>query len=268
MSNVVLIGAGKWGQNYINTLSLFPNINLKIANKNNWKNLIDEKPDHVIVSTQPDSHIEIAEYIASKNISMVIEKPLSFSLKEAEKLKNFSKTILVNYTYLFSSGYERIKNTTDVNKISKITINMYGKGPQRKYSSLWDYGPHCFAMLLDIMEEMPQSIYIKEIQNITGSLYEVLIKFNSVISFNIIGNGGVEKHRDIKIENVNGAFSFYDNINDLPTKNDKSPLYQAMNVFINNQNDKRFGLELSFKVLKLLEACEQSLKDKTTIYLS
>ena len=105
MKNIVLVGGnGKWGQNYISTLKYFQDINLQVATRENWKQLIDKNPDGVIVATPPDSHIEIASYSLSKNIATMIEKPLALSLQEAETLKQFTAPILVNHIQLFTKG--------------------------------------------------------------------------------------------------------------------------------------------------------------------
>src|SRR5580658_1853229 len=87
-------GTGKWGQNYIKTLSSFENVKLIIANRNNWKILIDDNiPDFVIISTPPQSHIEIAIYALEQNIPVIIEKPLSLSYSVALSLKEFKSLI-------------------------------------------------------------------------------------------------------------------------------------------------------------------------------
>ena len=105
--NLLLVGAGKWGMNYVSTLNSFPNIDLKIATRYNWKRLIDEHPDGVFICTHPSSHIEIANYALSRNIPTMIEKPLALSLNEANSLKGFSAPILVNNIHLFSETFRQ-----------------------------------------------------------------------------------------------------------------------------------------------------------------
>src|ERR1035437_729108 len=101
--NIVMVGNGQWAQRYISTLSRFPNVNLQIANRDNWKSLILKTlPEGVIVCTPPQSHIEIATYSLKLGIPTMIEKPLSLSLSEANALKQFCSPILVNHIHLFS----------------------------------------------------------------------------------------------------------------------------------------------------------------------
>src|SRR5208283_3041583 len=98
---LLLVGSGVWGQKYISTLSNFSAVSLEAASRDNWKELIDKKPDGVIVCTPPQSHVEIASYALSQNIPTMIEKPLALSLSEAKLLRQFSAPILVNYVHLF-----------------------------------------------------------------------------------------------------------------------------------------------------------------------
>ncbi len=110
--NILLIGKGAWGKNYIKTIdSFFPKIKLTVADRTNWKQLIDKGPAGVIIATPPDSHIEIAKHALRENILCLIEKPLALSLNEAKELEQYSNVpILIGHIYLFSNWFQKIKN--------------------------------------------------------------------------------------------------------------------------------------------------------------
>ena len=187
MKNIVMVGNGKWAQNYVATIKNMP-INLKIADRNNWKRLINEQPDGAIVCTPPESHIEIADYCLDKNIPTIIEKPICLNVKDIKYLNKHKTPIIVNYVHLFSQQYTDVKNSLNELKIKSIYSMGFNKGPFRDYSSLWDYGPHDLSMILDIVKEDPLAIKITENNN----LFSINLTFNNIVSNSIVG--GVEQH--------------------------------------------------------------------------
>jgi predicted dehydrogenase len=260
MKNVVIVGGqGKWGQNYVKTLADFPDVSLKVATRDNWKRLIDGESDAVIVSTPPSSHVEIASYALSKGIPTMIEKPLALSLQEAQQLKQFDVPILVNHINLFSEAYESLRNYVKKDNITSITTYGLGNGPVRNYSALWDYAPHCFSMILDIVGMMPDEI-LATCRNDFN--YDIDMKFAAFKTHSLVSNAFSCKKRGFWV-NLDGiSVGFSDNQR---SETHEPPLKRALNVFLNHPEDRRFGLDLSLKVVKLLECCEKSLDTKSTV---
>jgi predicted dehydrogenase len=263
MKLVIIGGNGKWGQKYISTLSEIPNIEYKIADRNNWKSLIDELPDGVIVCTPPDSHIEIASYALDKNIPTMIEKPLSLSLYEAKKLEKYTTPILINNIHLFSNAYEKLKDNIRYSTIKDIFSEGYNNGPIRNYSSLWDYGWHDLSMILNLVGN-PIKIDVIKSETNNGELFNISLTFSQYgfpfISESIVGNGAQERARKFKV-NFDGLNIEYDDTN-IPNHH-QLPLKNALKVFlnlINGGHDDRAGLDLSFKIIEILEYCDNKLK--------
>jgi hypothetical protein len=266
MINILLIGSGAWGQKYISTLSNFSDVSLTIANRNNWKQLIDKHPSGVIVCTPPDSHVEIASCALSNNIPTMIEKPLSLSLEECYKLKQFSAPILVNHIHLFSQAYQNLRTIVKTYKIDKILSLGYNNGPVRNYSSLWDYGPHDLSMILDLSHSrggpcvFPNNIDVQKLHTDTGVLFNIKIKFNTMFDAeSLVGNGGKKSVRKLKVF-CDGLKIEY-NDKDRPVHH-SPPLTNAINVFIDaigGKKDYRLGLDLSLKIMNVLECCQKSL---------
>lgn len=261
MVKLVQVGSGRWGQRYIATLASFPEVELKVANRETWKNLIDQKPDGVIVCTPPDSHIEIAQYALKKNIAILIEKPLSLSLSEAETLKKFTAPILVNHIHLFSDGYQNMKKSIAGKKITHIDSQGYGQGPVRPYSSLWDYGPHDLSMILDLVGRFPEKITASESNpSSPESLFTIEMDFGDFYTKSVVGNGALTSARTISVD-CNSANFFYDDKKRPETHS--APLTTALRVFIDaigGKNDSRLGLALSLDVMKILEHCQKLLR--------
>ena len=98
-----LVGAGKWGQNYIKSIEKSKSFDLfAVSTKNyniknivkpsclvcqNWNELLNlDFLDGVIIATPPNTHFLIAKQFIKKGIPTLIEKPLTMSLKEAQDL--------------------------------------------------------------------------------------------------------------------------------------------------------------------------------------
>lgn len=262
--NLLLIGNGNWGKNYVKTINNFyPNIKLIIANKDNYINLINNKPDGVIIATPPDSHISIAQQALSLDIPVLIEKPIALSIEEVKKIEKYTAPILINYIHLFSQSYQNLKNIVQNSSISEISSLGFNHGPIRNYSSLWDYGCHDIAMILDLVKEYPQNIKIEQIKNSDDtSLYSMELYFKNMVARSLVGNGGKHAVRKFKI-NCEGLWHVYDDNNKYPQH--ALPLTNTIQVFINAINEKhddRLGLDLSFNVIKILEKCDQLLDIK------
>lgn len=265
MKKIGLIGAGKWGQNYIKLANKL-NIDLHIGTRLNWKDLINfNNLDGIIIATPPDSHIEIAIEALDKQIPVMIEKPLSLKYEEAIKLLKYTTPILVNNLHLFSPAYEYICNNIkkeDILEISSIGCN---QGPYREYSCLFDYGPHDLSMGMYLLKQKPKLLSIKTLNLTTlSSQYELLVSYDDVKHKIVVGNFGPNKQRIFTIKTKqNNIIIYNDLLKDKLKYNNKiidiDPISTLENSFlhfikaIDGYIDDRFGVDLSISYVKFLE---------------
>lgn len=267
--NLLLVGNGKFGQNYINTCKEL-DINLSIADKSNWKQLINAKPDGAFVVTQPEYHIDIAEYALSKDIPTMIEKPVALSAKDLNRLKQYESKVFVNYIHLHSMAFKLLKyHFEDTDSVDKIFTLGYNSGPLRSYSSLWDYGCHDLAMILDIAkgfhgkDTYPKSLHIEKINTETGELFNLRLYFDTFETESLIGNGGKHSVRKLKIHS-GGLKYIYDD--KMRPATHKAPLYNAIEDFTSSiRHNIPHSLDLSFKITDILEKCDLALKGNGNI---
>lgn len=242
--NLGLIGAGKWGANYIRLIEGLDNVNiLAIATKNNrykntvsdnflicnsWKELCEmDSLDGLIIATPPSSHIKIATYAISNKLPVLIEKPLSLDNTEVEVFyKNIIKKkakVMVNFIHLYNPIYLEMKNQMKKMGIIKSIETKGGDwGPFRKNTPpMWDWGCHDIAMCIDLLQEEPSMIHkeiIKTKKPSTDSKLQVPqnVKIQLTFSNNIIanirvGNLMTKKYRYMRI-NYENAFIEFDDI--------------------------------------------------------
>ena len=253
--NLLLIGKGSWGKNYIKTCSDFSMINLIVANRDNWKSLIeDKKPLGVIIATPPGSHVDIALYCLERKIPTLIEKPLALSLEDALRLKPYSKDILVDYIHLFSDTYANIKKLISKSEIT--SIRTCGVGPvKRSYSNLYDYGVHDLSIILDLMKRMPNDIRFDRVIAEERDFHNIFLNYGET---DVSCRTGVDLKKVRTMTIITKEFHIhYNSLNSPATKN--TPLHNVVTVFmdylIDGNRDRRMGIDLSLNILNLLAQC-------------
>ena len=184
-----LVGAGRWGKNFITTLSAVDGVRLtRLASRNleslslipdgcemfpDWQELIvDREIDGLIIASPPHSHAEIATAACSAGLPVLVEKPLTTIPSEAHGLLTSAEKhgdfIMVDHIHLFHPAYRALKaKVSDLGgplKITKIVGEAGNNGPVRDdVSVLWDWGPHDVSMMLDLMDEYPTGIQAERI---------------------------------------------------------------------------------------------------------
>ena len=166
-----VVGAGSWGLNHIKTLeklgSLSGVVDIEISTLDEIKkefskcsffgNLDDSFEndfDAYIVSTPPKSHFSIAKKIIEKKKHILIEKPITLSLLEAEELNRLAKknnvSLMVGHLLLFHPAITKMKSIIDEGRIGKIQYiysNRLNLGSFRKDENvLWSFAPHDISL--------------------------------------------------------------------------------------------------------------------------
>ena len=160
-----LIGAGRWGRNYIKTIRNLEGIGLTyLASRNpkarqwvdedckitkKWKEVADvDNIDGVIIVTPPRLHAEMTRFFLDVGLPVLVEKPLTMNLGEAETLLEFAENkgsiVLVDHTQLFNPAWKSFKDyASGMGKVLKIESIAGNWGPFRRETPvLWDWGPH------------------------------------------------------------------------------------------------------------------------------
>ena len=130
--------------------------------------------DAIVIATPAESHFEIAKEAISKGKHVLIEKPMTMDVEEAQELFDLAVehniTGFVNHVHLYSPAWREIKN-----KAKDIQgIVSYSGGPC-KTDPKWDWGSHDVAMRLDVAgKECKHEMYITE--SISDRMFKILCK--------------------------------------------------------------------------------------------
>lgn len=168
-----LIGAGRWGTAYIRTLSAMQDIRLvRVASSRtaataalvppecgvtaDWREVaLAGDLDGVIIATPPRLHFEMAEAAIGAGMAVLVEKPLTLTLADAERLREMAvaggRCVFVGHVHLYSPAFEELRSRVRL-PIAGIRGVAGGWGPFREdITVLWDWGPHDVAMSIELM---------------------------------------------------------------------------------------------------------------------
>ncbi len=308
-----LIGAGKWGRNYISTTSTLSNVRLiSVASRNpitsslvndtciiemDWRNLImREDIDGVIVSTPASTHAKIALKCLSAGLPLLIEKPLTNNLKDAEEILKVAKEqnslVMVDHIHLYHPAFRSLKNySNNLGELLSIKTKSGGPGPFRKdVSALWDWGSHDIAMCLAMKNELPKSTEADYLEkraghNNKGESIKVKMHYKNGTHADLeISNLLTKKERIFKAEFEHGTLIYSDQKSKSLIKRDnisnrkfslqkdislpytiEQPLTCLVKEFANAILSKKKNisdLRTAVDVINILEKLSQNLREK------
>ncbi|WP_162052631.1 Gfo/Idh/MocA family protein [Pontibacter pamirensis] len=186
MVNVGIIGYGYWGPNLVR--------NFYAANDCCVKAVADERPerlqqlekefpsvkgvkdareivhdpgiDAVVIATPVSTHFTLARKALAEGKHVLIEKPMTSSVEEAELLINLAEQkgvlLMVDHTFLYTGAVQKMRQLVDGQELgnikyldsTRINLGLF----QSDINVLWDLAPHDISILNYIVDERPYSI--------------------------------------------------------------------------------------------------------------
>ena len=210
---VCVVGAGYWGKNHIRTLyeldalggivenntailkdisKSYPNVETYSSLKNALKN--DDFAGFT-VATLAESHYELAKVIIQAKMHILVEKPFTLNIENAEELVKLADynnvNLMVGHVLLFHPAIKKIKDVIKSGKIGKLQYiysNRLNLGQVRTRENVfWSLAPHDVAIFQYLTESFPVSV------NAQGSAFLQKGIHDSTITHLKYGNG-IEGH--------------------------------------------------------------------------
>jgi len=141
--NVAVIGTGNMGKNHVRTYSEMENVNLVaiadisengklLAEKHGCKYyssykemLDDEELDAVSVCVPTGLHYEVAKDVIGKGVNLLVEKPITRSVKEAEDIVSLAEAagvkLAVGHIERFNPAVRRLRELIKAGKLGDVT---------------------------------------------------------------------------------------------------------------------------------------------------
>jgi len=186
MVGIGIIGYGYWGPNLLRNFHTHPNVkSLAVAEfreerRNHLKinypsvkvfsdanELIeDSEIDAVVIATPVFTHFDLAIKAIKSGKHVLIEKPMTSSVFEAEVLIELAQktnvVLMVDHTFLYTGAVHKIKELIQDNVIgqpryfdsTRINLGLF----QPDVNVLWDLAPHDLSILSFLFNEKPISV--------------------------------------------------------------------------------------------------------------
>jgi predicted dehydrogenase len=186
MINVAIIGYGYWGPNLVRNFNAVEGCNVKwvsdlrqprldlitkqYPNINTTTNVDDifndAEVDAVIVATPVHQHFPLGLKALNAGKHVLIEKPMTQSVEEAETLGALAKekglVLMVDHTFLYTGAVQKIKELIENGEIgdieyfdsTRINLGLF----QQDVNVLWDLAPHDISILFHLVKERPVSV--------------------------------------------------------------------------------------------------------------
>lgn len=181
-----LIGYGYWGPNLLRNFmrqkdcavtyvadsrvqrlqlinELYPSVNTTQS----VEELLDSSDvDAIVIATPVFTHFDLAKKALEKGKHVLIEKPMTASVKEAEYLINEADKrgliLMVDHTYLYTSAIHKMKELISDDTVgnlqyfdsTRINLGLF----QPDINVLWDLAPHDISILNYLVDEKPISV--------------------------------------------------------------------------------------------------------------
>jgi UDP-N-acetylglucosamine 3-dehydrogenase len=185
--NVAVIGTGSMGKNHVRVFSELKNCNLvaicdidkdvmqKISNDFKCKGYLDykemiknEKIDTVSIAVPTKSHKDIAIFCLQNGIHILLEKPITYTLKEADAILKIANTtnkkFTVGHIERFNPAVLQLDKIIKAGKLGKIiSINAKRLGPylpkKRDTGVILDIAVHDIDIINFLTNKLPKQIY-------------------------------------------------------------------------------------------------------------
>lgn len=184
--NVAIVGLGYWGPNLLRNFNSLTNCLVKYVvdiqteqlekYQISYKNIVfttnldlvlnDNSIDAIVVATPVNTHYSIAKQALLKGKHVLVEKPMSKNISEAQELKSIAiknnLILMVDHTLLYTGAVKKIQSIIDSGELGKI--NYYDSIRtnlglfQPDVNVIWDLAPHDIAVLKYLISEKPYSV--------------------------------------------------------------------------------------------------------------
>ena len=326
--NIAIIGYGYWGPNLLRNFSQVNNCKVKkvsdfrsdrlvIVSKTYPGIKVSTDPDDILLSKEIDAvviatpvftHFSLAKKALENGKHVLLEKPMTSTIKEAEELMNLAKQkgllLMVDHTFLYTGAVMKMKqiiNEKSIGEIqyfdsSRINLGLF----QIDVNVLWDLAPHDISILLHLINKIPYSVNatgishtkngIENVAYLTINYSENFIahfscSWTSPVKLRTMLIGGdkkmlvfndLEPSEKIRIYDTGYNYKTDEEKNRLmvdyrtgdvyiPKLESKEALFGMASDFINsiiNKTEPLSNAQLGLDVIQILEASQQSIKNK------
>lgn len=191
-----IVGLGYWGPNLVRNFLANQNVDDVVCFDSNPKKLesikqkfpmVDVVSDYqamlkdptivaVAIATPVSTHFKLAKEALEAGKHVVIEKPMTDSAKDAEKLLNIAEqkklTLMVDHTFIYTGAVRKIKELVNQGEIGdilyfdsvRVNLGLF----QHDVNVLWDLAPHDISIMDFLIDKKPVFIWAVGARHFNG----------------------------------------------------------------------------------------------------
>jgi len=195
-----VIGWGYWGPKIARNLASLPGSAVTMVADTDirrLKNLAVNQPwiqtttqigdifqsdvDAVVIVTPVSTHFQLARKALLHGKHVLVEKPLTTSVIEAEELVELAqqqqRTLMVGHTFVYNPAVNELRKlmqSGDLGKIYCIEAERVNLGLFRNdINVIWDLAPHDISILLYLLDKKPEKIKVQAHAHVQSKIEDV-----------------------------------------------------------------------------------------------
>ncbi len=138
--------------------------------------------DAVVIATPVATHYALAKQALISGKHVLVEKPMSATVAEAEELvalaKRVGRTLMVDHTFLFTGAVQIIKNTVQSGGLGnvcyfdsmRVNLGLF----QPDVNCLWDLAPHDLSIIDYLMDDQVVEINVAGYCHVNPTLPDIV----------------------------------------------------------------------------------------------
>lgn len=212
---VGVIGLGYWGPKLVRNFDNLPGVTMAMASDlrqerlddlkktypdialtRDYKDLLNDSLDAIIIATPVYTHYELAREALLAGKHVLVEKPITSNSAHGSELLTLAKErdlrLMVGHTFVFNPGVEAVKRVIQSGELGNIyylnstRVNLGLLQPD--INVMWDLAPHDLSILNYILDEDPLkvstlgAVYVNKSRNLPEVVYINLRYKNDMIA--------------------------------------------------------------------------------------
>src|SRR3989440_6461146 len=195
-----VVGWGYWGPKIARNLDSLPHVNFtmiadrdalrlaSLAVSEPWirtgtqpEDVFRSNVDGVVIATPVQTHYQLAKEALLHNKHVLVEKPLTANVAEAEELVELAEkqqcVLMVGHTFVYSPAVNELRKLVqsgDLGKIYCIEAERVNLGLFRSdINVIWDLAPHDISILLYILGKKPERIKVQAHAHLQSHIHDI-----------------------------------------------------------------------------------------------
>lgn len=190
---IAVVGYGYWGSKHVRVLSSIPDVAVTVVDRQRellaraaaqypaarLAGSLDDvigSVDAVVVATPPGHHAAIARQALDAGCHVLVEKPLTTTVEDAEMLVALSRrrerTLMVGHTFEYNPAVWKLRDLVRSGTLGRIlymdTARLSLGRYQRDVDVLWDLAPHDISILSYVLGAVPSATAVWAQSNMGG----------------------------------------------------------------------------------------------------